>query len=138
MSTLIPLASVERRPVRGERRMAAARGPAALWQRGYPAPASETAAPQPRLRTALSALDSAISGVSCDRLACAGMAIRMRRWGWLPQHHAAVRAAEAGDECGRGRWPDFNVRAEGCERLRDRWGIGMFEVEGLEGQPVWR
>ena len=52
-----------------------------------------------------------------------------------PQHVAAIRAAEARDECGSGRWPDLNVGAEGREQWREGRGIGVFEVKGVQGEP---
>src|SRR5579863_626145 len=39
--------------------------------------------------------------------------------GRSPQHLAAIRAAEARDKGGSGRWPDLNVGAEGCEHWRE-------------------
>jgi hypothetical protein len=50
-----------------------------------------------------------------------------------PQQVAAIRAAEARDECGSGRWPDLNVGAEGGEQWREGRWIGVFEVKGLPG-----
>jgi hypothetical protein len=52
-----------------------------------------------------------------------------------PQHVGAIRAAEARDECGSGRWPDLNVGAEGREQWREGRGIGVFEVKGFQGEP---
>jgi hypothetical protein len=66
------------------------------------------------------------------------MTTRVRCQGWSPQHFAAVRAAEAGDECGSGRGPDLNVRAKGGEQWREGWRIGVLDVKGLEGKPVRR
>ncbi len=70
-----------------------------------------------------------------DPGACAA---RVRGQGWSPQQVAAVRAAEAGDERGSGRGPDLDVRAEGGEQRRERWGIGVLEVKGLQGEPARR
>jgi len=58
--------------------------------------------------------------------------------GWSPQHCAAVRAAEAGDERGGGRWPDLDVGAEGREPCREGWGIGVLEGKGREAEPMRR
>ena len=60
----------------------------------------------------------------------------VRWYGWLPEHDAAVRAAEAGDECGRGGRLDLNVGAEGGEGWHEGCGIGVLQVESFEGKPV--
>jgi hypothetical protein len=55
-----------------------------------------------------------------------------------PQHRAAVRAAEAGDERGTGGRLDLDVGAEGGEQGRERRRIGVLDMEGLEGKPTLR
>jgi alanyl-tRNA synthetase len=54
------------------------------------------------------------------------------------QHRATVRAAETGDQRGRGRRLDPDVRADGGEKRRERTRIGVLDVAGLEGEPARR
>lgn len=75
-------------------------------------------------------------GIPAPAGAAEGSVCRVRRWGWSPQDHAPVRAAEVSDERGSARRPDLDVRAEGGERQCEGRGIGVLEVEGLKGQPV--
>ena len=55
----------------------------------------------------------------------------------LLEHCAAVRATEAGDKRGSGRWPDLCVRVKSGEHRREGRRMGVLEVERLQDEPAW-
>jgi len=54
----------------------------------------------------------------------------------LLQHRAAIRAAEVGNQRGSSRWPDLCISAKSVKQRHEGRGIGVLEVERLQGEPA--